>query len=60
MQPDTVPGIGPFSSQYYSTVMAALAAEAAGSLGAHSLEFYALFEQQAAAVSSAREVGITP
>lgn len=59
MQPDAVSGIGPFSGQYYSAVMAALAAEAAGGLGAHSLEFYALFEQQAAAVSSTREVGIT-
>jgi hypothetical protein len=42
--------------QFYRAVAAALSAGSAPGLGAHTQEFYALFEQQAAAVSSTREV----
>lgn len=51
-----MPGLGPLEGHFYSAVAAALTAGSAPGLGSHTQEFYALFEQQAAAVSSTREV----
>jgi hypothetical protein len=51
-----VPGLGPLDSQYYSAVAAALTGAGAADLGAHTQEFYKLFEQEAAAISSTRDV----
>lgn len=51
-----MPVLGSVDGQYYSAVAAALTAGDAPTLGAHTQEFYALFEQQAAAVTSTREV----
>ena len=56
LQADAVPVLGSVGGQYYSAVAAALTAGDTPALGAHTQEFYTLFEQQAAAVSSTREV----